>query len=95
MIRYRLKAMKLMCFVFASVWIVQAMKSFMKYYNDSLYFYGSDVLLMNEFELIEHKNLQFIDEFPVVSESLTNIVIEGTRHYSVVIDEIKKGFRNF
>ena len=53
------------------------------------------ISVMNEFGLLQYNNLQFIDEFPVVSESLTNIIPQGTRHYSLVIEEIKKKFMDF
>lgn len=47
---------------------------------------------LTEFGLPEQENLNFIDEFPVVSEALSADKISGVRHYSEVINEIEKEF---
>ena len=45
---------------------------------------------LNSFGIRQVENLRFIDEFPVVSEALSN----GTRHYSEVIEFIEGEFKN-
>lgn len=47
---------------------------------------------LNEYEIKEIQGLQFIDEFPVVSEALTADIDKGIRHYSEVIESIEKEF---
>lgn len=47
---------------------------------------------LNSYGIQQTKNLQFIDEFPVVSEALTPNIIKGIRHYSEVIKCIKQEF---
>jgi hypothetical protein len=44
-------------------------------------------LVKEEFNLIEQENLNFIDEFPVVSEALSTDNIKNIRSYSEVISE--------
>lgn len=47
---------------------------------------------LEEFDLLEQEKLNFIDEFPVVSEALSTDTIEGVRHYSEVISGIEEEF---
>lgn len=44
------------------------------------------------FGLSEKRDLNFIDEFPVVSKALSPDKIKGVRHYTQVLDEIYKEF---
>jgi hypothetical protein len=44
------------------------------------------------FGLEEVAELQFVDEFPVVSEALTDEIAKGSMHYSGVLDYIEKEF---
>lgn len=47
---------------------------------------------LSRFKLSEQKDLNFIDEFPVVSEALSSKQINGIKHYSEVLSEIEKEF---
>lgn len=47
---------------------------------------------LNKYKISEQENLNFIDEFPVVSEALSADKIRGIRHYSDVISEIERKF---
>lgn len=47
---------------------------------------------LSKFKLLEQKGLNFIDEFPVVSEALSCEQINGIKHYSEVLSEIEKEF---
>lgn len=47
---------------------------------------------LSKFKLLEQEDLNFIDEFPVVSEALPNELINGIKHYSEVLSEIQKEF---
>lgn len=49
---------------------------------------------LNKYKISEQENLNFIDEFPVVSEALSPEKINGVRHYSDGIDEIEREFVN-
>ncbi|SHJ96937.1 hypothetical protein SAMN02745163_02953 [Clostridium cavendishii DSM 21758] len=48
--------------------------------------------VLNSFEIQEIENLQFIDEFPVVSQALSNSFNKEIRHYSEVIECIEREF---
>ncbi|MPM13548.1 hypothetical protein SDC9_59905 [bioreactor metagenome] len=48
------------------------------------------VNILNEYGIEEIQGLQFIDEFPVVSEALKADVDKGIRHYSEVIEAIER-----
>ncbi|URZ15348.1 hypothetical protein [Clostridium felsineum] len=50
------------------------------------------VQILNSFDIEKVENLQFIDEFPVVSEALTANEDDGIKHYSDVIEDIEKEF---
>ena len=50
--------------------------------------------VLGRFGLVE-KDINFIDEFPVVSKALQPDEIKGVRHYSQVLSEIEKGFNEF
>jgi len=55
----------------------------------------SKVLLietLNSFGIQQIENLQFIDEFPVVSEALSGSSVKGIRHYSEVMECIEREF---
>lgn len=52
------------------------------------------VEVLEDFNLLEQEKLNFIDEFPVVSEVLSTDTIEGIRHYSEVISGIEEEFSN-
>lgn len=52
------------------------------------------VEVLEDFNLLEQEKLNFIDEFPVVSEVLSTDTIEGIRHYSEVISVIEEEFSN-
>lgn len=54
--------------------------------------YNELIETLNNFQLLEQENLNFIDEFPVVSDALSPDIKSGVRHYSEVIDEIEKKF---
>ncbi len=47
---------------------------------------------LDKFRLSEQENLNFVDEFPVVSEALSADKISGVHHHSEVIREIEKEF---
>lgn len=47
---------------------------------------------LSSFRIQQVENLQFIDEFPVVSEALSINTCEGIKHYSDVIESIEKEF---
>jgi hypothetical protein len=47
------------------------------------------------FGLTEYDNLNFIHEFPVVSEALVADTCMGIRHYAQVLEEINQGFKCF
>ena len=48
---------------------------------------------LNSFGIEQIENLQFIDEFPVVSEALTDNIVKGINHYSVVMEYIEREFQ--
>lgn len=50
------------------------------------------VKTLNKFNISEQEHLNFIDEFPVVSEALSIDKISGVRHYSDVISEIERKY---
>lgn len=47
---------------------------------------------LNKYKILEYESLNFIDEFPVVSEALSAEKISEVRHYSDVIGEIERKF---
>jgi hypothetical protein len=47
---------------------------------------------LNKYKMLEQENLNFIDEFPVVSEVLSAERVRGARHYLNVINEIERKF---
>lgn len=47
---------------------------------------------LNSFGIQQIENLQFIDEFPVVSEALSINIAKGIRHYSEVMECIEREF---
>lgn len=47
-----------------------------------------------KFGLVE-SDINFIDEFPVVSKALQPDETKGVRHYSQILSEIEKGFNEF
>jgi hypothetical protein len=47
---------------------------------------------LNKYKISEQENLNFIDEFSVVSEALSAEKLSGVRHYSDVISEIESEF---
>lgn len=47
---------------------------------------------LDKYKISEYENLNFIDEFPVVSEALSAEKISGVRHHSDVIEEIEREF---
>jgi len=49
---------------------------------------------LDKFNLLDQEKLNFIDEFPVVSEALSTDMIKGVRHYSEVISGIEEEFAN-
>lgn len=49
--------------------------------------------ILNNFGIQYVENLQFIDEFPVVSETLSKYT--GMRHFTEVIEDIENEFDNF
>jgi len=49
--------------------------------------------ILNNFRIKQVDNLQFIDEFPVVSEALSENTFNGIRHYSEVLECIEREFR--
>lgn len=51
--------------------------------------------ILNSFRLKEYDNLEFIDSFPVVSLALNQENAKGSRHYSVVMEEILKQFNSY
>jgi hypothetical protein len=51
--------------------------------------------VLNSFGLKEYEHLGFIDDFPVVSLALNQENAKGSRHYSVVMEEILKQFESF
>lgn len=51
--------------------------------------------ILTDLKMEEFSNLQFIDEFPVVSEALSPEAIKGVHHYSEVMGEIVKEFHSF
>lgn len=51
-------------------------------------------MILDKFGL-EEKDINFIDEFPVVSKALQADEIKGVRHYSQVLSEIEKSFNDF
>ena len=48
---------------------------------------------LNNFGIKQIENLQFIDEFPIVSEALTCNASDWIRHYSEVIEHIEQEFQ--
>lgn len=51
------------------------------------------VQTLNSFGIQKIENLQFIDEFSVVSEALSSNIVKGIRHYSEVMEGINREFR--
>jgi hypothetical protein len=51
------------------------------------------VKTLNSFGIQQIENLQFIDEFPVVSEALSSNIVKGIRHYSEVTECINREFK--
>jgi len=51
------------------------------------------VKTLNSFGIQQIENLQFIDEFPVVSEALSSNIVNGIRHYSEVTECINREFK--
>ncbi|GAA0086392.1 hypothetical protein UT300007_28320 [Clostridium sp. CTA-7] len=49
---------------------------------------------LNGFGIKEVKNLQFIDEFPVISEAISNNISKSVRHYLEVIEGIERKFED-
>lgn len=49
---------------------------------------------LKKYKISEQENLKFIDEFPVVSEALSDDRVRGVRHYSEVRNEIEREFRD-
>jgi hypothetical protein len=47
---------------------------------------------LNSYGIHQIDNLQFIDEYPVVSEALSDKIVKGVRHYSEVIECIGEEF---
>jgi hypothetical protein len=47
---------------------------------------------LKSFGIQQIENLQFIDEFPVVSEALSENIAKGIRHYSEVMECIQREF---
>lgn len=47
---------------------------------------------LNSFGLQEVENLQFIDEFPIASEALSENTVKEATYYTRVIDYIEKEF---
>lgn len=47
---------------------------------------------LKKYKISEQENLNFIDEFPVVSEALSSHRVRGVRHYSEVRNEIERKF---
>jgi hypothetical protein len=48
---------------------------------------------LNSYGIEQAENLQFIDEFPVVSEALSVNILRRIRHYSEVIECIERDFQ--
>jgi len=50
------------------------------------------VEILKKYKISEQENLNFIDEFSVISEALSDEKISGVRHYSEVIGDIEREF---
>ncbi|HBF35925.1 MAG TPA: hypothetical protein DDW50_01220 [Firmicutes bacterium] len=53
------------------------------------------VEILNGYGIQQIENLQFIDEYPIVSEALSTGLMKGIRHYSEVIENIEREFNQF
>ena len=55
---------------------------------------GKELLVetLNSFGIQQIENLQFIDEFPVVSQALSDTIVKGINHYSQVMESIEREF---
>lgn len=50
------------------------------------------IQILNSFGIEQMENLQFIDEFPVVSEALSDSIVNGISHYSKVMEWVEEEF---
>lgn len=49
MVRNRIRAMKLLCFAFAFIWVIHVINRFIKYYNDAVSSFDSTIFPMSIF----------------------------------------------
>ncbi len=51
--------------------------------------------ILNSYGIQQFEKLNFIDEYPIISEALSPELIKGIKHYSKVIENIEREFDDF